>query len=576
MFRARSIVLLLGIAAASATGCDTSDRVPGDHGDADSGMDAGRRMDAGHDAAIPPRDAGYDAAKRDSAVPTVVDAGHDAAADDDSGPGGPLVRGLPVAEFFADSCGGCHGQNREGGTCPTLIPSRFDKPKSFYADTIDKGRPGTLMPAWGSLLTDEEIAILVDFLFTAPVPSSAPWELDDIKASRSVLIKKVDLPASPMHTGNLDNLMLVTERESRKFAVIDGDTHTVLGHVDSSFRAHGYAFHPKNKRWIYNMGRDGWLFKVDLYSLKPVIAVRVGFDSRGLAVSDDGNYIIAGNFLPNTAVILEADTLQPLTVIHATGVDPDGVLVDSRVGIVSDVSPALVGPYFIIGLEEAGQVWRIDWSKPDFPIAKVTSAGRILHDGFLTHDNARFFIASQKDNWMAAIDVATWKLVDVIPTGIAPHPGSGATWLVGNIEYAATVHIGEGKVTIWNAATGNIVGTVPTAGPGLFIRSTDKSPYIWADSLLHTPSNAITVFDGQSPTFDVVATITDGTQTLHPEFTSDGAFAYVADWKENVVRVYSTTYDSGAGTFPLVATIDDIEAPTGIFSSSRRDETLGH
>ena len=51
---------------------------------------------------------------------------------------------------------------------------------------------------------------------------------------------------------------------------------------------------------------------------------------------------------------------------------------------------------------------------------------------------------------------------------------------------------------------------------------------------------------------------------------------YSADWMENVVRVYSTSYDASTSTFPLVTTISGIMAPTGIFSISRRAEGLGH
>jgi Cytochrome D1 heme domain len=110
------------------------------------------------------------------------------------------------------------------------------------------------------------------------------------------------------------------------------------------------------------VGRDGWLFKIDLYTLQAVTKVRVGLDSRGIAISDDGKWVIVGNYVPNTAVILKADTLEPVKVIYAEGNDPQGKFVKSRICIVSDVSPKLVGPYFVIALKEAGQMWRIDWS----------------------------------------------------------------------------------------------------------------------------------------------------------------------------------------------------------------------
>lgn len=489
-------------------------------------------------------------------------------------PGGAVAakyyNGMSVKEYYIDSCGGCHGPNREGATGVALIPQRLTEDDDFYFKTIKNGRPGTVMPGWGQFgLSDEEIWGIVGFIRSKSEAGSVEWGVDKIEGSLEVLVNQETFPESPEHSGNLDNLMLVTERENRTIAVIDGDTHTLLGHVEASYRAHGYAFDPTNDRWAYNVGRDGWLFKIDLYALKATKKVRVGLDSRGIAISDDGKYLIVGNYIPNTAVILDSETLKALKVINTEGVDPDGNFVQSRVCIVSDVSPELIGPYFIIALKEAGQVWRIDYSSPDFPITKVEDVGRILHDGFLSPDNHYFYIASQKDNWMTVIDVEKWAIVEKISTGDTPHPGSGAVWEADGTTYGATVHAGEGKVTIWDLTTNEIAGTVETKGPGLFIRSADNSPYVWADALFGTPSNTITAFNKEKP-FKVEKVIEEGKMTLHPELTADGKYVYISDWNGDVVRVYD------AETFEKVREISGIKTPTGIFNTHRRYETLGH
>ena len=77
------------------------------------------------------------------------------------------------------------------------------------------------------------------------------------------------------------------------------------------------------------------------------------------------------------------------------------------------------------------------------------------------------------------------------------------------------------------------------------------------------------MFEKTAP-FKVVKVIDEGKRTLHPEFTSDGKFVYIADWDANIVRVYDAT------TFEKVAEIEGITTPTGIFNSHRRSETLGH
>jgi len=488
-------------------------------------------------------------------------------------PGGAVAPsvfdGKSVAAAFGDSCSGCHGPNREGATGPALIPGRLTSNDDFYFGVIKNGRPGTVMPAWGRAgMSDEEVWALVGYMRSEPSAEAIQWESDQIAASRKVLVDEATLPPVPTHDGNLDNLMLVTEREARSIAVFDGDTHRLLGHVTASYRAHGYAFDPTSDRWAYNVGRDGWLFKIDLYTLQAVTQVRVGLDSRGLAISDDGQYVIVGNYIPNSAVILDAKTLAPLKVITTEGNNPQGEFVKSRVCITSDVSPDKVGPYFILALKEAGQMWRIDWSKPDFPIDKVEGVGNILHDGFLSPDNKFFYIASQVDNWMAVIDVEKWELVTKISTGETPHPGSGAAWEANGTAYGATVHAGEGLVTIWDLSNNEIVAKIPTTGPGLFIRSHHNSPYVWADTMFAEPANHIYVIDRE--TFEVVKVIEDGVQPLHPEFTHDGKFVYVADWQDNVIRVYD------AETFERVAEVGDVTTPTGIFNTSRRNETLGH
>jgi nitrite reductase (NO-forming) / hydroxylamine reductase len=480
-----------------------------------------------------------------------------------------LFGGKAVSQVFSDSCGGCHGPNREGAIGPALIPDRLTASDDSYFDIIKSGKPSTIMPAWGPAgLSDEEIWALVRFIRSEPAAETLGWEIDQIASSRQVLVDNALLPDKPTHDGNLDNLMLVTEREARSIAVFDGDSHRLLGHVPASYRAHGYAFDPTSNRWAFNVGRDGWLFKIDLYTLQPVIQIRVGLDSRGLAMSDDGRYILVGNFIPNSAVILDAKTLEPLKVITTEGTNPHGEFVPSRVAITSDVSPEKAGPYFIIALKEAGQMWRIDFSRPDFPIARVEGVGNILHDGFLSPDNKRFYIASQTDHWIAVIDVEKWEVVDRIVTGNTPHPGSGATWEAGNRLLGATVHAGEGKIAIWDLSDNQIVAEIPTSGPGLFIRSHHDSPFVWADTAFGDRPNEIYVFDKIS--LELVDVIAVGKQTVHPEFTADGRFVYVADWQGDTVRVYD------AATLEKVAEIGGVTTPSGIFSTARRTESLGH
>lgn len=484
------------------------------------------------------------------------------------------IRGQTIETFFIDTCSGCHGAYREGALGPALVPERLESKDEFYFSVIKDGKPGTSMDPYGggAPLHDEEVTSLVAYIKSEPSAEAFVWEVEQALDSLEILVPEADLPDAPTHSGNIDNLVLVTERENRGIAVFDGDSHTFLGKIEASYRAHGYTFDPVNPRWAYNLGRDGWLFKIDLYTLQAVSKIKVGLDARGIAISDDGKYVICGNYIPNTAVIVDTATMEPVKVIHSEGNNLQGEFISSRVAGLNATSRAYVGPYFIMLLKEAGQAWRIDYSDPEFPIEKLERVGDILHEGFSNPDQTLFYATSQGSNLMGVIDVANWELVKQIPTGTKPHPGPGAVWEASDgTIYGATLHIADSSIFIWDTATNKGVASIPTVGPGLFIRTVDNTPYVWADALF-SPDAPYTIYAVEKePPFEVHVLEVEGCQRcLHPEPTADGKFVYISDWTGNKVYVYN------AETLEKVTEFADIITPTGIFNSARRYETLGH
>ncbi|MBN1966484.1 MAG: c-type cytochrome, partial [Anaerolineae bacterium] len=89
-----------------------------------------------------------------------------------------LFNGQAVEHYYRDTCGGCHGPNREGGTGPALIPGRLEANDAFYFNTIQNGRPGTVMPAWGNFgLSEEETWMLIGFIRSEPEAENVQWEM---------------------------------------------------------------------------------------------------------------------------------------------------------------------------------------------------------------------------------------------------------------------------------------------------------------------------------------------------------------------------------------------------------------
>ena len=62
-------------------------------------------------------------------------------------------------------CGSCHGMRLKGGLGPSLLPERVSVlPKGYLIEAVTHGRTGTPMPPWEPILTDSEIAWIVEQL----------------------------------------------------------------------------------------------------------------------------------------------------------------------------------------------------------------------------------------------------------------------------------------------------------------------------------------------------------------------------------------------------------------------------
>jgi cytochrome c55X len=62
-------------------------------------------------------------------------------------------------------CGSCHGMTLKGGLGPSLLAKRMAKlPDIYLIETIKHGRPGTAMPPWLPILTEQEIKWIVSWL----------------------------------------------------------------------------------------------------------------------------------------------------------------------------------------------------------------------------------------------------------------------------------------------------------------------------------------------------------------------------------------------------------------------------
>ena len=77
-----------------------------------------------------------------------------------------LERKAELKNLLVQDCGSCHGMTMKGGLGPALTPEVLKtKPRQMIEITITHGRPGTPMPPWNTLLSEQEIKWIVDTLY---------------------------------------------------------------------------------------------------------------------------------------------------------------------------------------------------------------------------------------------------------------------------------------------------------------------------------------------------------------------------------------------------------------------------
>ncbi|MDH7499162.1 MAG: cytochrome D1 domain-containing protein [candidate division NC10 bacterium] len=471
--------------------------------------------------------------------------------------------------LFVRNCAVCHGADRGGYIGPALTKENL-KPLSEAAlrTMIMTGVMETLMPPWGGKLAPPDIRKLA-VLIKNTSKAKVSWGMEDIQKSLEIYVAdESSLPSQPTYAiEDLDDLMAVMSRGrysagNCKVVFFDGRTHVKVGEIPTSHAPHLVDYSPTEPRWAYVKTDSGHVYKVDLYSMQATRRIQTGFNGPPLAVSRDGRYVVAGSFVPHTAVILDAKTLEPVKFLELKGIDPDGSVVESRSGMVTGTPFA---DCLVIALKDAGQVWIIEYDKPGMPVTKVEKVGRRLHDAFLSPDGRYLMVASYEDNLFSAVDLKEKKIVKKIPGGCQPHVGSGAVVKVKGRTLGVGTNIGscdKSVVSVWDLDTWQVVKQISVLGPTESPAAHPQARYIVVDIVGAGPNaDKIQLIDKEN--LEVVKTIAVGGHSHFPEYTARGDYLYVsAGYQGDKVVIYKSD------TFERVADFS-MEVPAGIFSHVR-------
>lgn len=495
------------------------------------------------------------------------------------------------ATLYREHCVACHGEQRLGGMGPALLPESLQRVRPAEATAvITQGRAATQMPGFSDKLSAEQIAALSKWIYT-PVTPAPGWNAAQILASRTEVGGAAALPARPAWKADPLNVFLVVEGGDHHVSVVDGDRFEVMHRFASRFALHGGPKFSPDGRFVYFGSRDGWITKYDLWNLGVVAEVRAGLNMRNVAVSGDGQWVMAANYLPHTLALFDAD-LKLQRIYDATTLDGKA---SSRVSAVYDAQPRRS---FVVALKDIPELWEISYdpkaepihdglvhdykmgeaiAKPGFLGVRRTPLDEPLDDFFFDQSYRHVLGATRpKSDGSPSAQVVNLDIrrrVAALPLAGMPHLGSGITFAWNGTTVLASPNLKDGVVQVIDMKTWQSVKSIATPGPGFFMRSHENSPYAWVDSMMSpTAKDTLTIIDKR--TLEPVAQVREPGRTLaHIEFTRDGRHALASIWeKDGAIVVYD------AATFKEVKRLP-MSKPVGkynVFNKITRSEGTSH
>jgi len=451
------------------------------------------------------------------------------------------------AQNFQAHCAVCHGPDRLGITGPALLPeslARLRKPEAIK--TVAAGRAATQMLPFADKLSAEEIKGLVDYIYTAVAPAPT-FSAAQMRASRiEHHVGLPDQPAAAFKGADMMNLFIVVETGDHHVTVLDGDKLEPIARIPTRYALHGGPKFTPDGRYVFFASRDGWVSKFDLWNLKIVAEIRAGINTRNVAVSGDGKFVAVANYLPHSIVLLDAD----LNVLKLHEVkDKDGKE-SSRVSAIYDAAPR---KSFVAALKDIPEVWEISYDPtvedipagmihdfkyqegafiPGFLNPRRSFLAEPLEDFFFTQDYSEVMGASREAGKGQVVNLDVRKKIADLNLPGMPHLGSGITWNWNGKRVMASPNLKEGLISVIDMQNWQLIKTIPTPGPGFFMRSHEATPYAWTDSMMSkTGKDTLQVIDKR--TLEKVAEVkTDTGKTLaHIEFDRYGKYALASLWE---------------------------------------------
>jgi len=450
---------------------------------------------------------------------------------------------IEAAVTYALKCASCHGERRYGGYAPPLIPETLArKQDEALVEAILEGLPSTQMSAFSDQLNPAEARALVEF-FRQP-EAEVRWSLADVEASRIVEDPK---GSAILAAVKREELILVVERGSGSVSVLDGSDMRELDRFAVG-RVHGGIKFDRGLHQALVATRDGTLVDYDLDRGAVRTRVKVGVNTRNIAISGDGKYVAAANQLPQGLVVLDG-RLQPLATFPLPG-QP------------SAVYQVPGSQRFMVTLRDLPHLYFISYPELKLQFVELSEP---FEDFIFIPGTPRLVASSRKGNRLTLYDFEQNEILATLGAEGLPHLFSASFFSRNGVLHAAFNHMAVPRLSIIDMEQFEVVAQLPLVGAGYFTRTHPSTPYLWIDS----NTESIQLVDKRSLKLVDQALIPEaGKKSMHVEFTADGTKALVSIWHKNGAVV---VYDS--------STLDELQRlpyamPVGKYNAANKTRAL--
>lgn len=424
---------------------------------------------------------------------------------------------LPVAahgeeqagrQLYLKHCSKCHHSERLGLVAPPLLPvfiKGYSDEKLYRV--ITEGLPATQMPSFPDI-SEAGVKAIISYLRTE---GTVEWSKSDV--AKSVELAPSD--PSTVEFSSPGNITAVVERGKNSVWLMDSDR--VVDRFPFS-NVHGGLKFTYDAGAIFVPARDGWIGAYDLDQGRFRGKARACVYLRNITVSRDGTKVVASCWLPESLVVLDSKTMEPVAHIPVKGK-------------ISAVYELHSDDRAVFTYRNSALLGVLDTSTLEVTHTKVAEP---IEDFFIDPFENFVIGSSRRGSVMNVFELDTGKKVFEYPIDGMPHLASASLFYKDGGFFFATSHITKPKVTIWKMYDWGFVKEVATGGNGFFVRTHPESPYLWTED----GEDSVVLIDKSDYSVKTL-TPSPGKRVIHTEFSGDGRIAYVSVYdKDGSLALY--------------------------------------